>query len=128
MVGVEKVESECCFRTIKRCGVPVHTKELPVVLMGHSTRAAFAKSDLYFMPTVDVDDGKLMMRGFRGTHVAAMPKVADIPERMERGSAKEAILPALGVVSIMTRGRKCERTSRRCNGNIVCDFRIHPLQ
>jgi len=80
VVCFEKVESEGRFRTVEGRGVPAHTKELPVVLVGHIACTAFAESGLYFMPTVDVDDGELMARRVHRACIAAMSEIADVPK------------------------------------------------
>ena len=80
MIGVEKVKGESCFWTSKRRGVPVHMEELTVTFVGHVTRTTPTKSDLHFMPTVDVNDGELMVGGVRRTRITTMPEVADISE------------------------------------------------
>jgi len=80
VVGVKKVESEGRFWSAKRCRVPAHTKELSVVFVGHVACAAFAKSNLHFMPTIDVDNGELIERGVRRALATVMPKMANIPK------------------------------------------------
>ena len=100
MVGFEDVERKCCFRAVEGCGVPTHTEELAVAFVGDATHATFTESDLYHVPTVGIDDGELMVRGACGAWIAIVSKIADVPERIEGGSVKKGVLPALDVVSI----------------------------
>jgi len=45
MVHLEEVKGEGSFQRMGGHGVPTHTEELVVVLMGHTAHAAFAKYD-----------------------------------------------------------------------------------
>lgn len=58
MIGVEEMECEHRFRPSERCRVPTHTKELAVMVVGRVTCAALAKTDLYAVPTIEVDHGE----------------------------------------------------------------------
>jgi len=55
-------------------------KELVVVFAGGTSCAAFAEPNLYFVPTVGIDDGELTGREDCGAHVTAVSKVANILE------------------------------------------------
>ena len=78
MVGIKEVESECRFRAVEGRGVPTHMKELAEVFVGDAARTAFAEPDLYFVPTIVIDDGELTAGGDCGAHVTIVSKVTDI--------------------------------------------------
>lgn len=99
MVCFKEVEGEGRFRTIEGRGVPALAKELTVLLVGDVADTALAKSNLYFMPTVGVDDDELAKRTYRA-RVATMPEIEDVTERMERSPVKKSVLPTLGVMSM----------------------------
>jgi len=80
VVGFEEIESERRFWAVEGCRIPTHTEELAVVLVGNTTCTAFAKHNLYFVPTVDVDDGELTTRGDRRARGTVVSKVADVPK------------------------------------------------
>ena len=128
MVCLENVKREGRFWAIKRCGVPAHTNELAIVLMGDTARTAFAKYNPDFMPTIDVDDGELTMQGLRWAGITVVAEMTDMPERIKRGPVEKSVLPALDVMSMDTQGEKLDRTSRRCNGSMPCSLQMHSLQ
>jgi hypothetical protein len=57
---------------------------------------------LEFVPTVDVDDGELLVRGVRRALVTVMPEMTDISEGMEGDPVKESVPPALKAMSMKT--------------------------
>ena len=63
VVCFKKVESECRFWAVERRRVPTHTKELAVVFAGDTACSTLTKSDLYFVPTVGVDDREVTAWG-----------------------------------------------------------------
>jgi len=58
----------------------MHTEELTVVFTGNAACAALAKPDLYFVPTVGVDDGELVVRRDSGARFTVVSEVADVPK------------------------------------------------
>ena len=102
MVCFKDVKGERCFWAIEGRGIPPHTDQLTVVLMGDTACTALAKHNPHLMPTVDVDNGELAVGGVCGAWITVVSKVTDVSERIERGPIKKPVLPVLDAISVDT--------------------------
>ena len=102
MVSFEDVEGERRFRTIEGRGIPPHTDQLAVVLVGDTACTTLAKYNSHIMPTVDVNNGELVVGGVCGARITVVPKVTDVSERVEGGPVEKSVLPALEAMSVYT--------------------------
>ena len=60
VVGVEEVESECCFRSTERCRVPAHTQQLAVGFYPVGSPLACAELYVQMVGTIHVDNEDLL--------------------------------------------------------------------